>query len=213
MTLWDQASTGAATTQTLNAGSWGTTTAVAGVGARTMRVYGLTDWDTKEISEDVVLHGAASVSTVNTYVIIHRMQILTKGASGPNVGIISATAASDSTLTAQINAGQGQAQMAIYGVPSVQDFYITGHYAYGLRAVTALANTRLLMNCTPDTELLSFIWKFTGGINTAGNTDYKHTYMPYPKFTGPCIIKIQAVGSAANVDVSAGFDLILVDNQ
>ncbi len=90
----------------------------AGAGARTIRVFGLTDWDTKEVSEDIVLNGVGAIATQNSYVIIHRMFVLTKGATNVNIGFITATAAVDGTVTAQINPSQGQTQKAILGIPA-----------------------------------------------------------------------------------------------
>jgi len=92
----------------------------AGTGMRTIVVFGLTDWDTAETSEIITLNGLTNVPTVNDYVIIHRMRGVTAGSGNVNAGDISATAQVDSTLTALMIAGEGQTQMAILGIPSIQ---------------------------------------------------------------------------------------------
>ena len=134
------------------------------------------------------MNGTSNVATSNSYVIIHRMKVLTKGENGPNVGVITATAVTDSSVTAQINAGEGQTQMAIYGVPSTQVAYITQFYASINKAVASAAgNIALLMNPEPDSELTKFLVKHTKGINTSGTSALPHRYKPYNRFAGPCI--------------------------
>ena len=187
-----------------------------GTGTRTIQVYGLKDWNTKEISETIVMGGTVStVTTENQYVIIHRMKVLTKGASGPNVGTITATAETDNTVTAQIQEEQGQTQMAIYGIPSNQSAYMTQLYDSVNKSggATGAIDGSLLYNPEPDAELLGFVIKHTIGKITSGTSDGKgHQFNPYKKFEGPGILKMQANGSANNLDVSAGFDLVLVDD-
>lgn len=185
-----------------------------GVGARTVRVYGLTDWDTAEVSEDITLNGTTNVPTVNAYVIIHRMEVLTKGATSCNVGVITATAQTDNTVTAQIQAGNGQTEMAIYGVPSTQKAYISGFYGEINKAggAAGVVDTCLLENPEPDSELTNFLIKHRFGLQTVGTSAYSHPFNPYKKVEGPAIIKISVASGTNNMDVSAGFDLILVDN-
>jgi len=178
-----------------------------GVGARTIRVWGLSDWDTAETSQDLTLNGATDVAT-SAYVIIYRMRILTWGATSINVGTITATADGDGTVTAAILPGQGQTQMAIYGVPSVQNFYMAQYYASFLKSggATGSVDVNLLVNTAPDTELTNFTVKHTAGRISAGTSGQPHRFDPYFKIDGPAIVKMQCVGSTADLDVSAGFD-------
>lgn len=185
----------------------------AGVGARTIEVAGLTSWDTKEVSEIITLNGLTNVPTVNSYVIIHRMKVLTKGPTSPNVGVITATADVDGTVTSQINAGIGRTQMAVYGVPSIQTAFVKSYYATVIKNAAAVRiMIELCVNPESDVELLGFITEHSFGLDSGGSSDIQHFFDPPFKFPGPTIIKVQADSSAANSDVSAGFDMILADN-
>lgn len=184
----------------------------AGTGCRTLRIYGLTGWGAKEVSEDITMNGTTNVATANQYVIIHRMKSLTWGSAGPNVGDITATADTDATITAMFLAGMGQTEMAIYGVPSNQIFYMTHCYATVFRSVSAGVDVSLLVNTIPDQQTGGFINKGSISAQTTGSTDAEHPIEPPRPFPGPCIIKIQANASANNTVVSAGFHGYLVDN-
>lgn len=183
--------------------------AAAGVGARTLKVFGLVDWNTAEVSEDITLNGTTNVPTGNAYVIIHRMRVLTKGATSVNEGNITATAQTDGTITAEIYAGQGQTQMAIYGIPSTQTAYMTALWAGLNKATAGDVDIFLMENPEPNDELLNFLTKHTLGISTTGSSYVRHLFEPYHKIDGPAIIKLQGRGTPINMDVSAGFDLIL----
>lgn len=184
-----------------------------GLGARTLRVYGLTSWSASaETSEDITLNGTGSVNTSNSYVIIHRMKVLTSGASGPNVGTITATAAApDSTVTAAILPGNGQTEMAIYGIPSTKTAYLLrwGAQIDKTTAGAVSADFRLMVNETPTTNTTVFLRKGDISLQSTGTSLFDRTYaMPY-EIPGPAIIKIQAIGSANDIDGEAGFDLLV----
>lgn len=185
-----------------------------GTGARTIRIYGLKTWDLAETTEDITLDGTTPVNTVNSYVIIHRMKVLTCGASGPNVGTISATAAApDSTVTAVIIAGEGQTEMAIYGVPSIQSFYMTRWGAAMGKEITAQTiEFTLKVNESPNMHPTGFLLKNDlNTLSTGTSAGQMHFDNPV-KYAGPCIIKVQGASSKADVDAKSGFDGYLVTN-
>lgn len=180
----------------------------AGVGAQIVRVYGLPTWTTEEAFEDVTMDGITGVAMTQSMVIIHRMQVIATGASGPNVGTITATAATDATVTAQIQPLEGQTQMAIYGIPSGMTFHMTS-YAVSMNKSTA-ANARVscsLLYCPfPDVQPAVFLLKEPLAILDGGTSYIQRTYNPFKRFLGPGIIKIQALSSVADSDISAAFD-------
>jgi hypothetical protein len=187
-----------------------------GNGARTVKIWGLTAWDADEVSETVTMNTGTPPVTGNSYVIIHRMKVITNGGN-INEGIITATAIVDGTITAQINIGQGQTQMAIFGVPSTQKVQITCYYGSAHEstnpATPNFVDINLRINESPDTQVAdsAFITKHTKGVSTNSN-NMTHCFKPYNTIPGPCIIKIQCTSSANDIDFSAGFDVILIDN-
>lgn len=183
-----------------------------GDGARTLRIFGLTDWDSVEVSEDIVLNGTTPVNTTNSYVIIHRMLILTCGVNvnnSPNLGTITATAATDSTVTAQMEPNAGQTQMAIYGVPSVQRAYLPFAYGSINRAQSVAVNFTFWRSTDVSNRPNTFTIANTIGAASDGDSSPIFERAPFPVFQGPAILKISANTSAVNGDCSAGFDLIL----
>jgi len=183
-----------------------------GVGARTLRVFGLTSWDADgETTEDITLNGTTNVATSNSYVIIYRLAVLTKGATSANVGTITATADTDATVTAQIQPSAGDTQMAIFGVSSKFDCYLISFYG-SVQAVSSGKEIKitLLVNPEPDAELTNFLTRHTFGIGGSGTTAIQHMFKPYVRLVGPGIFKVNVTGDADNMDVSAGFDIILI---
>lgn len=185
----------------------------AGVGARTIRVFGLTGWGTAEVSEDITMNGVTNVPTVNSYVVINRMQVLTKGATDVNVGVITATAQTDATVSAQINAGAGQTRQVIYGIPSTQTLYLTDFRASLGQGTTAgaLCNVQLLVNPEPDVELTNFLNKERFGLIDGASSSWEIRFNPYLPLPGPSLIKM-AVSASANAVADGAFDGYLVNN-
>ena len=187
----------------------------AGTGVRTVQIYGLTDWDTKEVNETVTMNGTTNVPTANSYVIIHRMIARTAGSGGTNAGDITATAQTDATVTAQITTGIGQTLMAIYGFPSVQTLFTANYYISWGRSGGAAneASNVVYVKENADQSDSLFVARHFTGVFGSGNTFVNHPFPVYPPISGPAIIKIQTVEvSANNTEIGAGFNAYLVDN-
>jgi len=183
-----------------------------GTGTNSITISYLPDWNTAEQTETVTGNLNAGIAMANAAVIIHRMKINPQASStSVNVGTITATAAVDATVTAQIQPNEGQTQMAIYGIPSTQAAYLTGFYFSVLRAnaATAFVDMRLLFNPVPQINPTVFLVKHSLGTQSTGGNPVQHFFNPYNRFTGPGIFKMQGAGSANDLDVSAGFDLYL----
>ncbi len=183
-----------------------------GTGTQTLKLYGLTDWDTPETSEIIVMDGTSNVSTARPYVMINRMKVLTTGTSvnGANVGNITATAATDGTVTAQINAAEGQTQMAIYGLSSLDKMYIGRFYGNAVQVAGGdEAVMKMLVNEEPDSQLLNFRTNHTFGIRGGGTSALTINYYVPKVINGPAIVKIQGIGDSSDMDVSAGWDGII----
>jgi hypothetical protein len=186
-----------------------------GVGANSVKVYYLADWDTAETSETVTGDIDAGIAMSNAAVMIHRMKVIPQATStSANVGTIIATAAGDATITAQINPGEGQTQMAIYGVPSTQTFYMTEYYGSINKnsGAPGTINFSLQVNEDPSVQVLSFLTKNTRGVQSTGNSGDTWPFDPPFAIPGPAIVKVQGVASAADIEGSAGFDGYVVDN-
>lgn len=78
-------------------------------------------------SEFVVLNGTSDVETTNSYTRINLMHIHGAGSNKSNVGDITATAQTDSTVTAIIKADEGESRNAFYSVPRGYDAYVEIH--------------------------------------------------------------------------------------
>ena len=186
----------------------------AGTGARTVKVYGLTAWTAVETSETVIMAGATPVNTTGSYVIIHRMVVLTTGSGGTNAGAITATAATDTTVTATIRASVGQTEMAIYGWPSTQKLYVTS-FSASIQLSSGGAThalVRMLYNPEPTGTLAHFNEIDLMGLESTGVSSQKIEYNPSLILAGPGILKVNALASANDLDVSGRFTAFLTDN-
>lgn len=188
----------------------------AGTGARTMRVIGL-DSNNLEIQEDITLNGVTPVNTTNSYTIIYRMYLLTAGSGEVNAGTITATAATDATVTAQINIGRGQTLMAIYCVPDGYTGLLTNYYASITRPGTPAGDMAEMTIKTKNdfgTANMPFRTRHIKGVSAEGNSTSEHRFNPPLKLESGTLIKLTGQFVTDNDSIIyGGFDLWLIKND
>ena len=184
-------------------------------GASIVHVYGL-DTDMLPVEEFVVLNGTTVVPTVRPYWRMHRMH--TDGAAArtvTNVGSISATAVVDGTVTCEMGIGNGTTTLAVYTVPAGKTAYMTQLYAsINKQGGTggAMADLSLRSTAFASTDGAGSRSDHYFGLAVDGTSNYDHQFKPYRKFEEQTDIWIRCDSvTDNNTDISAGFDLILVD--
>ena len=107
-----------ATTETLANGSFGAATLSAGSGAKTVLITGL-NADYEIISETVILNGTNTVVTINEYLRVFELKVL----SGTNAGAITATG--DTLLQKTMATGANITKSSHYTIPNDCVGYLT----------------------------------------------------------------------------------------
>jgi hypothetical protein len=179
-----------------------------GTGARTVLVMGL-NASFAEVTETVIMNGTTNVATVNSYVFISRLVVLTAGSVQTNDGVITATAQTDGTISARIDVGFGQSSLCVHQVPAGKTAYMFKVYgSMNVGTTGATADIHLM------TKAFGGAWIKRGSIGLSIDaTSYgERTFiLPLP-ITEKTLIKLQADSDIANCDISGGFDLVLVNN-
>lgn len=183
----------------------------AGTGCRTVLIYGI-NGSYARVTETVTMNGTTPVNTVNSYLHIHLMQIQTVGSVGWNVGDITATAATDATVTCKIDATDGQSESAIYLVP-------TGYKAYIMRVRARMNNSTANSSANVGLYTIPFGLgmqiKTELGINNTGSSFIELNYTDSSPFivTEKSWIRMRVINvTNNNTEIQAEYDLILVQD-
>ncbi len=181
----------------------------AGTGVRLLKIDGLnSNYD--EISENIVTDGTTAVTTTKTYLRMRSMTVLSGGSSPSNVGGISATSATSSTLQCQLEADDGLSKDIHYTVPANKTAFI----------LKVEMNATKVSGASPIVELRGLARLFGGMWLTVFDrrldtsvTDQFDIFQPImPSLPQKTDIRIAATTTANNTEVFCRFLILLADN-
>ena len=170
--------------------------ASAGTGARTLIISGL-DANYNEISETVILNGQTAVNTVNSYLRVFSLKILTAGSGGSNAGIVYAgtgtvTSGVPATVYAQIEIGYNDSAMAIWTVPAGYTAYVSS-YSFTTNSSTANNQVTGAVLIRPFGQVFSF----EATAKMEGGNNFDRHFDTYLVLTEKSDIEMQILASAA----------------
>ena len=195
-------------------------TLTTGIGAWTVRIYGL-DETWAEANEAVNMAGTTgSAPTTTTFIRVFRVVVETAGTHGTNYREIDIVDNATGLIvladvfTSATFAGDGQTQMAVYTVPLAKT-------AYFLKGYVAVAGTdktaeiaQFQWKARPN-SIANGAWATKGEMSciTLGNNWWQYEYgAPAGQIPEKTDIRIECVATSKALSVVAGFDLLLVDN-
>lgn len=177
----------------------------AGTGARTLQVWGLNAAGT-EVTETVALNGVTPVNTVNSYLYIRKMRVLTAGSGGTNAGAITATAATDNSVSSAIPLGLGESHEATFMVPTGYTALVTSWWC----AVQGAANTRVDAALVGYTTANNARVEYSHvAVQVGGTSTFQQVYQFPLTFPALTILKVRATSGSDNADVHAGMNILL----
>ena len=189
------------------------TTDQAAMRGATIEVQGLdANWDLVVQNATLNASDTTTVVTLATPLIrCFRMKVLANVVGDSDIRVHNAGETQDYAV---ISAGNNQTEMAIYTVPNGKTAYMVSYYS-SLNSSAQVGPTGLTIRMWErdnDNVYAPMIKHVTGLDPDATSTLPQHDYRPYKKITQKTDLWITASPTGKAADVSAGFDLILVDN-
>lgn len=170
-------------------------------GAIDCRVSGLlTGW--VEAEEDAVLDGTTPVVLVNEFIRVNRIQVLTSGVNGPNIGNIQVK--HDTSVLAQVDVGMGQTLMAAWTAPD--------NYTYVNLTKWWVTATNSIQGAVIKVALLtrpsggSWNVKMTALFRAQANSEFSHIFEGGLELTPGTDVRVTVLSTSSNTStVSSGF--------
>lgn len=191
-----------------------------------IEIQGLdTNWDLT--TQEVTLNGTTRVALGTALIRVFRMKNLGATDNAGNIFCFVNTADTtpadgvpdDATkIRAIIHAGDNQTLMAIFTIPNGKTGYMDSFYAstHGGSKATAYDIELLTRNNTATPSGVGvFQLKHTSALRETGSSEFRYEYHIPERIAAKTDIEMRAAAEAAGVteaSISAGFDLILVDN-
>ena len=176
---------------------------------QTIEVQGL-DATWALVTQTKTLTGTTPVALDTPLIRVFRMKVISN--TSPT-GIVYATNASVSASYAQIDIGNNQTLMAIFTVPVNTTAYMTRYYATVNEVANKAVEGVIKLSAADRENDYVFQLKHVMGMDKDASSVIEHDFKPYYKFTEKTDIQLVFVNAIAQVaDVSAGFDLILVED-
>ncbi len=174
----------------------------AGTGARTIRVFTL-DASHDEAQQDVTMNGTSAVAMTGTHIEAYRAYVLTAGTTETNEGVIDIQVASAGDILAQIPAGYGQTEQAMYIIPNGTTGYLMG-WGIGLisKLTTPVVEGRLM------TKEGSGAWRVRD-VRELGMSEPFVAPLPLEAET---IVRVCASSDSNSTGIRGGFTILLVDD-
>jgi len=183
---------------------------LAGTGARTVRIKGLNS-TFDEVEEVVNLNGTTVVVTVNSYLRVHKLEVVTAGGGGENVGFISATATTAATLQAEIIPLYNISVMSHFTIPAGKTGLI--NYVHASTPITGGSGQNedalLHVEVRPQNEVFRKVFSFHVSSGEVTVSPTFHGAIPEKtdlKLVGVMIDTVDA-------RVATNYSLLLVDNS
>lgn len=186
------------------------TTDQAALRGGTIEIQGL-DANWEEVIQTATLDASdtTTVVTLTTALIrCYRMKVLEDVITTSQVRVHNAAETQDYAI---IGTGLNQTEMAIYTVPANKTAFMTNYYAHhNPKTGNNFTKCPIKIWAKDNANVYERQQKHVTGLAEDGW--FQHNFKPYPKFTEKTDIYITAQPTGADADISAGFDLYIVDN-
>lgn len=188
-------------TQTLEIVSASGNDTSGGTGARTVKIFGL-DGNYESQNETLTMNGATAVDTVNKYLRIHRLAVITAGTGGKNAGVITLRVDGGGDTQGEIVAGDNQSLMSQFTIPANKTAFLT-KYSIGV----GKAQDATVRFCARVVDEVFQVKKIHVLFEAYLPPTVEHEIM----FEEKTDIVVRAVTSAGTVAVSGNYGLLLVN--
>jgi hypothetical protein len=181
--------------------------AAAGTGARTVKVYGI-DGNLAEASETVTMNGTNTVATVNTYLQVYAIKVLTVGSNNSNFGVIDAQIATTDHI--KMTASYNTTHHGMRIVPAGYRCLVLDVWMGAGKSVPAANCDGAIYTKVPTTQGGTGLWERMLKFRFGTIETFRHIF-PLPlSFPPGSRIKLSGNSDAANTIITGACSLLYV---